>query len=206
MPASYTISAQAYYKIFFHAAKHPHRAVNGILVGKQTSSGGEVEISDAIPLLHHWTSLSPMMEIGLDLAGQHASSSGMKLVGYYQACERLDETALAPVGEKVAGRVQAGFGDAIAFVIDGEKIGTGVAALIPYTFQPSSKAWRPYSKDPLPFAPGSRFKLASNDLPVQAISLVQDQHLHQAFGDFDDHLEDVSIDWLRNRACLPAGI
>jgi hypothetical protein len=67
MPASYTISAQAYYKIFFHAAKHPHRAVNGVLVGKQTSSGGEVEISDAIPLLHHWTSLSPMMEIGLDL-------------------------------------------------------------------------------------------------------------------------------------------
>lgn len=50
-------------------------------------------------------------------AGQHATSSGMKLVGYYQACERLDETALAPVGEKVAGRVQGDFGDAIAFVV-----------------------------------------------------------------------------------------
>lgn len=50
-------------------------------------------------------------------AGQHAASSDLKLVGYYQACERLDEAALAPVGEKVAGRVQAGFGDAIAFVV-----------------------------------------------------------------------------------------
>jgi hypothetical protein len=38
-------------------------------------------------------------------------------VGYYQACERLDDTALAPVGEKVAGKVKQGFMDAIAFVV-----------------------------------------------------------------------------------------
>ena len=25
--------------------------------------------------------------------------------------------------------------------------------------------------------------------------------MHQKFGDFDDHLEDVTIDWLRNNAC-----
>lgn len=67
--ASYIISAEAYYKLFFHAAKHPHRSVNGVLLGKQNppSPGGTVTILDAVPLLHHWTSLSPMMEIGLDL-------------------------------------------------------------------------------------------------------------------------------------------
>lgn len=63
--AAYTISHQAYLKIFFHAAKHPHKPVNGVLVGK--ADGSDVLITDAIPLLHHWTSLSPMMEIGLDL-------------------------------------------------------------------------------------------------------------------------------------------
>jgi hypothetical protein len=26
----------------------------------------------------------------------------------------------------------------------------------------------------------------------------------QKFGDFDDHLEDVSIDWLRNKVCMAA--
>jgi hypothetical protein len=41
----------------------------------------------------------------------------MKVVGYYQACERLDDTALAPVGEKVASKIQAQFKDAIAFVV-----------------------------------------------------------------------------------------
>jgi len=72
---SYLISPEAYYKIFFHAAKHPHQPVNGVLLGMQDSgvvgtnaSGtGNITIADAVPLLHHWTSLSPMMEIGLDL-------------------------------------------------------------------------------------------------------------------------------------------
>ena len=66
-PASYTIASEAYYKIFFHAAKHPHTPVNGVLLGSLDNSREEVTISDAVPLLHHWTSLSPMMEIGLDL-------------------------------------------------------------------------------------------------------------------------------------------
>lgn len=50
-------------------------------------------------------------------ATQHAESVGMQVVGYYQACERLDDTALAPVGEKVAGKVKASFEDAMAFVV-----------------------------------------------------------------------------------------
>lgn len=112
---SYTLSSKAYLKIFFHAAKHPHLPVNGVLLGQSIGVG--VEIIDAIPLLHHWTSLSPMMEIGLDLAGRHAEELGLKLVGYYQACERLDDTALAPVGERVVGKIRESFADAVAFVV-----------------------------------------------------------------------------------------
>lgn len=70
-------------------------------------------------------------------------------MGYYQASERLDDTVLAPVGEKVAGKIKAKFDDAIAFVvcgvsvplistlfhriltkIDGRKLGSAEAALI----------------------------------------------------------------------------
>ena len=75
--ASYLIFPDAYYKIYFHAAKHPHKPVNGVLIGKQDPprAGGAVSIVDAIPLLHHWTSLSPMMEIGLDLVGGKFTSN-----------------------------------------------------------------------------------------------------------------------------------
>lgn len=64
---SYVVSQDAYYKIYFHAAKHPHKPVNGILLGSIDAAHSTVTIADAVPLLHHWTSLSPMMEIGLDL-------------------------------------------------------------------------------------------------------------------------------------------
>lgn len=61
---TYTISHVAYLKMILHSAKHPGQ-VNGVLLGQK--NGSEVVVSDTIPLLHHWTSLSPMMEIGLDL-------------------------------------------------------------------------------------------------------------------------------------------
>ncbi|KAG5728405.1 Neighbor of COX4 [Termitomyces sp. T112] len=198
---SYTLSATTYFKIFFHAAKHPHKQINGVLLGKK--SAGDVIIEDAVPLLHHWTSLSPMMEIGLDLVTQYADSVGLKLVGYYQASDRLDDTSLVPVGEKIAGKIKQGFNDAVAFVIDGDKLGTHEAALIPYTSLSTSSSWRPFSGSPAPFSQNSSFKLALDDLPRRAVALVRDEHRHHKFGDFDDHLEDVSIDWLRNRACIP---
>ena len=67
---SYTVSHLAYIKVTLHAAKYPHKQVNGVLLGNTTGSAGQaqVEVTNAIPLLHHWTSLSPMMEIGLDMA------------------------------------------------------------------------------------------------------------------------------------------
>jgi len=186
--------------MFFHASKHPHKSANGVLLGS-SSSDGSVEIEDSIPLLHHWTSLSPMMEVGLDLARGHAESLGLQLVGYYQACQRLDDTALAPVGEKVAETIRAKFTDAIAFVIDGPKLGSGKPALIPYLSQPTSTSWRPHPSGSDAFSSTSRFKLASEDSPLRAVALVHDD-LHQKFGDFDDHLEDVRIDWLQNKSCL----
>ncbi|KAI4520334.1 UPF0172-domain-containing protein [Schizophyllum commune Loenen D] len=197
----YTFSDDAYLKLFFHCAKYPHRVVNGVLLGNEV--GDEVQITDAVPLLHHWTHLSPMMEIGLDLAATHAASVGLKLVGYYQACERLDDTNLTPVGEKVARRIRDSFANAAAFVIDGEQIGTGSAALIPYTFNTSTSSWtRNSSSTVAPFTEGSTYRLTSLDIPLRAVKLVRQEQREKKFGDFDDHLEDVTIDWLRNKACL----
>ncbi|KAF7298877.1 MPN domain-containing protein [Mycena indigotica] len=184
----YTVDPQAYFKVIFHAAKHPHLPVNGVLLGKE--EGSTVSIVDAIPLLHHWTSLSPMMEIGLDLAGRHAESAGLSLVGYYQACERVEDKSLAPVGERVASKLQEGFKNTVAFVVDGEKMGSDEAALIP--FLPQGTIWRPQS-DQTAFSVGSSFQFTAKNVPQKALALVREEWRHEAFGDFDDHLEDVTI-------------
>ena len=56
----------AYAKIILHAFKYPHQTVNGVLLGSQPSPDC-VTIVDAVPLQHHWTNLSPMMEVGLGM-------------------------------------------------------------------------------------------------------------------------------------------
>ncbi|EKM79110.1 hypothetical protein AGABI1DRAFT_113731 [Agaricus bisporus var. burnettii JB137-S8] len=202
MATKYTITGPAYIKLFFHLAKHPHQRVNGVLIGKELSEG-VVEATDAIPLLHHWTSLSPMMEIGLDLAGQYAESAGLKVVGYYQACERPEDTTLFPVGEKIASRIKQGFNHAIAFVLDASQIDGTSAALVPYVPAAPNPNWKPASSSPQPFTVDSPYQLSPPNLASRALALVRDEKLHLKFGDFDDHLEDVAIDWLRNKACVP---
>lgn len=75
----------------------------------------------------------------------------------------------------------------------------------PYISQ-SSSAWKPFTGTPSPFTAGSEFTLASPEAPQRAIALITEEEKSAAilgkFGDFDDHLEDVSIDWLRNKACM----
>ncbi|CAE6481000.1 unnamed protein product [Rhizoctonia solani] len=181
----FQLSHKAYTKLIVHAAKYPHAPVNGVLLGK--ASGDPIVIIDAIPLLHQWTSLSPMMEIGLDLARSHAESTGMKLLGYYQATQRLDDEGLSAVGQKITANLREGFKDAFALVIDSASIAsTAAPPLIPYT---SSNLTR------TSFSP--TFTLAESDSVERALTFVRKDSAFNTFGDFDDHLEDVSVDWLR---------
>ncbi|THH14505.1 hypothetical protein EW146_g5842 [Bondarzewia mesenterica] len=110
------------------------------------------------------------------------------LLRYYQASDRVDESTLRPVGERVAAKVKEGFADAIAVVIDGTKLSVeNDPALIPYLpTSSSSTTFRPASPALLhvaPSAPALGLRLSRARVP---------------FGDFDDHLEDVTVDWLRN--------
>lgn len=62
----YHISAKAYTKMLLHAAKYPHKAVNGVLLGEDCSQDSEVYAHDAIPLFHQCLGLAPMLEVALN--------------------------------------------------------------------------------------------------------------------------------------------
>ncbi|KAA1470814.1 UPF0172-domain-containing protein [Dentipellis sp. KUC8613] len=223
---TYTLAPLAYTKLILHALKHPHTPANGVLLGTVSRSltgtnavAVDVAITDAVPLLHHWTSLSPMMEVGLELARGHAAAHNLTIVGYYQAAEHLHHTkhaheaALAPVGERVAGMLRAACAEAVALVIDGDRIGeTGVHPLVPYlpTSSSPSAPWHPI---PVPVSPASTQATTQTQTPPQTptptltlapsqpartLRLAREHGLQRLLGDFDDHLEDVGVDWLRN--------
>lgn len=62
-----------YTKLIVHALKYPHKTVTGLLIGRQSTSGSSVDVIDAVPLQHHWTNLSPMMEVGLGMVRSYLS-------------------------------------------------------------------------------------------------------------------------------------
>lgn len=64
---TYSIQSLAYLKILLHASKFPSSTVTGLLLGYHEVESNLVVVSDVIPLLHHWTDLSPMMEVALQL-------------------------------------------------------------------------------------------------------------------------------------------
>jgi hypothetical protein len=77
------------------------------------------------------------MEIGLDLVSSvflvyacesctnmtrhqakiHAASRELNIVGYYHASDKVNDTTLPPVGEKIMGWIRAQFSQAVAFVV-----------------------------------------------------------------------------------------
>ncbi|KAI0247333.1 UPF0172-domain-containing protein [Lactifluus subvellereus] len=190
---TFQLADLAYTKLITHALKYPHQTVNGVLLGFSSPSGA-VEIVDAVPLQHHWTSLSPMMEVGLGMATEHANSHQLRVVGYYQAPDRVGDTTLSPVGERVACKIKETFPTPIALVIDGSKLDDERGAALPYVAS-SPTAFRPLPGDKLRF---------DRTIPVRALHLVRHSRILDQFGDFDDYLENPGVHFLTNGAVQAA--
>ena len=65
--ADISVSTRAYSKLLLHAAKYPHRAVNGVLLAEKTKSkdSKSIKFVDAVPLFHLTLGLAPMLEVAL---------------------------------------------------------------------------------------------------------------------------------------------
>ena len=112
----YTLSARAYALPVLHAAAHPSSTTTGLFLGSAT------QITEALPLQHINTTLSPYTELGLELATTYAEGKGLKIVGMYIAHE-ADVKGLGRIGERILAKV-GGFG----VVINNERLGAGEGA------------------------------------------------------------------------------
>lgn len=75
---SYQLSPLAYLKLILHSAKYPSSRTIGLLIGRalpaeSPSASINVELSDAIPLIHNWGDLSPITEAALQLVSIFAA-------------------------------------------------------------------------------------------------------------------------------------
>ncbi|GAA5949606.1 hypothetical protein JCM3765_002722 [Sporobolomyces pararoseus] len=190
--SNYTLSTRASTLPILHAAKHPTQTVCGLLIG--SSSSNSHSISDVIPLLHHWTDLSAMMEVALQLAELHVKQQGKEIMGMYVANERIGDLAV-PLGlGKVADAIKQENSNAVVLLIDNEKLNSEESPYLPYLN--SSSSWS--------LSPTAKLSLDDTN-PASLNSSIRkhlDAHHQDLVGDFDDHLEDASVDWLTQSSLL----
>lgn len=57
------VDVHAYAVPLLHSAKYPSSAVCGVLLGTNIIDG--LQVKTAVPFFHHWTTLTPMLEVAL---------------------------------------------------------------------------------------------------------------------------------------------
>ncbi|XP_057523128.1 ER membrane protein complex subunit 8/9 homolog [Amaranthus tricolor] len=188
---TYEIGQNAYIKSVLHALKYKASSVNGILVGRFDASKGIVQISDAIPLSHSNIGLLPSLEIALMQIEEHYASQDLSLVGYFHANERSNDYDLGNVAKNIGDHLCRYFPQTGILLLDNRKLES-----LPKV-KDRSPVMQLYSRD------GSKWKLEeSNRLVIKepAANLILQDYIStqqwEDIVDFDEHLDDVSKDWL----------
>ncbi|CAJ0638874.1 1109_t:CDS:2 [Entrophospora sp. SA101] len=178
---------------------HSTSTVNGLLLSEDALSSSDnnaddqIVITDAIPLFHHWTTLTPMLEVGLQQVDIYAKRNKHNVVGYYHGNERVDDNKLPPFGQKIASRIQDTFNNAIANIkLSPEK---PEIAILPYIFKENQ--WRPDNKAISTKTTEPIFKFENSDVANLTAESILAKHFEHLY-DFDEHLENIELDWLTN--------
>ncbi|CAM8949727.1 unnamed protein product [Rhodiola kirilowii] len=192
----YELGQNAYIKLVLHALRHQTSAVNGVLIGRIDSSN-VVEIVDSVPLFHTVTSISllPSLEISLLLIEEYYSNKGLTVVGYFHANERAEDVELSGVAKNIGDHIYKYFPQAMILLLDGKKLqvvtkGKDRSPIMQLYTRDSSRNWKQSESEGK-----NRLTLkepSANAVLLDYISTKKWEHIV----DFDDHLDDISKDWL----------
>ncbi|KAI8008353.1 hypothetical protein LOK49_LG07G03541 [Camellia lanceoleosa] len=192
----YQIGQNAYIKLILHALKHRSSAVNGVLLGRL--SGGDsnpvVEIADSVPLFHSQIGLLPPLEIALIQIEEYYGAQGLSIVGYFHANERFDDSELENVAKNFGDHIHRYFTQAGLLLLDNKKLealpkGKDRSPVIQLYTRDSSKSWKLIGDG------SSRLTMKEPAANIVLLDYISNQKW-QDIVDFDDHLDDISKDWL----------
>lgn len=191
--AKYEIHQNAYVKLVLHALKHRTSAVNGVLVGR-LSGDDTVEIVDSVPLFHSQIGLLPPLEIALIMIEEYYNNKGLSIVGYFHANERFDDFELSNVAKNIGDHISKYFPGAALLLLDNKKLealpkGKDRIPVMQLYTKDASRSWKLVGSDRLTFKEPS-----ANVILLDYIS----SEKWKDITDFDDHLDDISKDWLNS--------
>ncbi|RID74188.1 hypothetical protein BRARA_B01297 [Brassica rapa] len=192
----YEISQNACIKLVLHSLRHKTAAVNGVLAGRiSPNDEGVVEISDSVPLFHSNLPLLPPLEISLIMIEQHYVARGLSVVGYFHANERFDDVEVSGVAKNIGDHISRYFPHAPILLLNNKKLealsqGKDRSPVMQLYVRDGSKNWRVVGADG-----GSKLLLKEPSANVVLSDYISPEKWKDVI-DFDDHLDDVTKDWL----------
>lgn len=189
------VNTHAYAIPLLHAAKFPSSAVCGALLGKNTADG--VHVHSAVPYFHHWTTVTPMLEVALKQTEIYAKKNDLSIVGWYQGNARVDDTVLPERAIKVAETIKKNNDDkAVLFLLNNKQMASladGESAITPYVH--IENQWRKVKE---PFAVTTdEASFVEKDTYAKVRDLFNSSAYNRIY-DFDEHLDNVSLNWLES--------
>ncbi|XP_038974571.1 ER membrane protein complex subunit 8/9 homolog [Phoenix dactylifera] len=192
----YEVAQAAYIKVVLHALKHRASPVGGLLVGRlPEDNASTVQIADAIPLTHSQIGLLPSLELALIQVEEHFGAEGFSVVGYYHANERYDDAELGNAAKKIGDHIFRYFPRAALLMLDNKRLegllkGKGRDLVVQLYTRDSSKSWHQAGSDG-----SSQMTIKEPSANVLLLDYISSEKW-QDIVDFDDHLDDISKDWL----------
>lgn len=171
------VAPKAYRKMVYHAAKYVSTTVMGVLVGTSAE-----RVDDVIPLVHHWHTLSPMVEAGMAMTEAHLRTTKQRIIGVYEVPEQLAQRDVSPTTAALAESLAAKDGAPVLVLqLNGTALQNVVGAI---DAKVQGRTVQVRVPQPESLALALRQELAQG-----AFKFVYD---------WDDHLENTQLDWLTN--------
>lgn len=181
-------SSRAYSKIIMHCAKYPHCAVNGVLLAvedKNTDKPKSITYVDAIPLFHLCLHVTPMAEIALSQVEQWAESNGLIIAGYYLANENINDTSYDRPAHKIADKISEKCKASCLVVVDNKLVTLAHTTPAIRTLQNVENKWKLLDKS----------KVTVEEETLEATSSLLQDKVYYDLVDFDNHLDNIKLDW-----------
>ncbi|XP_004248356.1 ER membrane protein complex subunit 8/9 homolog [Solanum lycopersicum] len=194
--STYEIHQNAYIKLVLHASKHKTSAVNGVLLGRISGDSAVVEIVESVPLFHSQIGVLPPLEIALIMIEEYYFDKGLSIVGYFHANERFDDSELGSVAKNIADHIYKYFPQAAVLLLDNKKFetlskeGKDRSPVMQLYTKDTSRSWKLVGSDG-----SSRLKIKQPSANVILLDFISSGKWKDII-DFDDHLDDISKDWV----------
>ncbi|KAI8893525.1 hypothetical protein BC833DRAFT_652835 [Globomyces pollinis-pini] len=176
------ITKKAYIKMIFHGIKYSTHPISGILIGKNKQI-----ITDVIPLTHSLLLPSPITHVALTQIDLYCKENGLLMLGLYFGNENNLDLEIHAAIDLIAGQLNKHLdGGAVLLKLDPTSFKSDSSGLLMYSL--SNSVWLESSK-PL--------EIDWTDIKPELKKWIENQSYKYLY-DFDCHLADIQLDWIRN--------